>query len=45
MEVCIKHFSIMKLFHLQKPLQNGANDMSESLTFETAFCEKAQNFV
>ena len=25
--------------------QNGANDMSECLTFETAFCKKAQNFV
>ena len=41
-----KYFSIMKLFHLQINLfQNGANDMSECLTFETAFCEKAQNFV
>ena len=35
----------MKLFHLQKPLSNGANDMSECLTCETAFCKKAQNFV
>ena len=26
-----KSFSIMKLFHLQKPLSNGANDMSEHL--------------
>ena len=42
---CIKYFSIMKLFHLQKPFQNGANDMSECLTCETAFCKKAQNFV
>ena len=25
--------------------QNGANDMSACLTFETAFCKKAQNFV
>ena len=25
--------------------KNGANDMSECLTFETAFCKKAQNFV
>ena len=25
--------------------QNGANDMSECLTFETAFCKKAQSFV
>ena len=25
--------------------QNGANDMSECLTCETAFCKKAQNFV
>ena len=33
MEVCIKYF------------QNGANDMSECLTFETAFCKKAQHFV
>ena len=30
----------MKLFHLQKPLSKGANDMSECLTFETAFCKK-----
>ena len=35
----------MKLFHLQNLFQNGANDMSECLTFETAFCKKAQNFV
>ena len=26
-------------------LQNGANDMSEWLTCETAFCKKAQNFI
>ena len=25
--------------------QNGANNMSEWLTCETAFCKKAQNFV
>ena len=25
--------------------QNGANDMSEWLTCETAFCKKAQNFI
>ena len=25
--------------------KNGANNMSECLTFETAFCKKAQNFV
>ena len=30
----------MKLLHLQKPRQNGANDMSECLTCETAFCKK-----
>ena len=35
----------MNLFQLQKPLQNGANDMSECFTCETAFCKKAQNYV
>ena len=30
----------MKLFHLQNLFQNGANDMSEWLTCETAFCKK-----
>ena len=35
----------MKLFYLQNLFKNGANDMSECLTFETAFCKKAQNFV
>ena len=37
---CIKYFSIMKLFHLQNLFRNGANDMSECLTCETAFCKK-----
>ena len=32
-------------FTCRNLLQNGANDMSECLTFETAFCKKAQNFV
>ena len=35
----------MKLLTCINLFQNGANDMSESLTRETAFCEKAQNFV
>ena len=34
----------MKLFHLQNLFQNGANDMSECLTCETAFCKKALNY-
>ena len=32
-------------FTCRNLFQNGANDMSECLTFETAFCKKAQNFV
>ena len=45
-----KSLSIMKLFHLQTAknlFQNGANDMSEWLTCETAFClkKKTQNFL
>ena len=32
-------------FTCRNLFQNGANDMSESLTYETAFCKKAQNFV
>ena len=32
-------------FTCRNLFQNGANDMSECLTFKTAFCKKAQNFV
>ena len=32
-------------FTCRNLFKNGANDMSECLTFETAFCKKAQNFV
>ena len=32
-------------FTCRNLFQNGANDMSECLTCETAFCKKAQNFV
>ena len=32
-------------FTCRNLFQNGTNDMSECLTFETAFCKKAQNFV
>ena len=32
-------------FTCRNLFQNGANDMPECLTFETAFCKKAQNFV
>ena len=32
-------------FTCRNLFQNGANDMSECLTCETAFCIKAQNFV
>ena len=32
-------------FTCRNLFQNGANDMSECLTFEAAFCKKAQNFV
>ena len=32
-------------FTCRNLFQNGANDMSECLTFETAFCKKAKNFV
>ena len=32
-------------FTCRNLFQNGANDMSECLTFETAFCKKVQNFV
>ena len=32
-------------FTCRNLFQNGVNDMSESLTFETAFCINAQNFV
>ena len=32
-------------FTCRNLFQNGANDMSEWLTCETAFCKKAQNFV
>ena len=35
----------MKFFHLQKHLSNGANDMSERFSCETAFCKNAQNYV
>ena len=34
-----------KCFTRRNLFQNGANDMSECLTFETPFWEKAQNFV
>ena len=32
-------------FIFRNLFKNGANDMSECLTCETAFCKKAQNFV
>ena len=32
-------------FTCRNLFKNGANDMSECLTFETAFCKKPQNFV
>ena len=32
-------------FTCRNIFQNGANDMSECLTSETAFCKKAQNYV
>ena len=32
----------MKCFTCRNLFQNGANDMSDCLTFETAFCKKAQ---
>ena len=32
-------------FSCRNLFQNGANDMSECLTCETAFCKKTQNFV
>ena len=32
-------------FTCRNLFQNGANDMSECLKCETAFCKKAQNFV
>ena len=32
-------------FTCRNLFQNGANDMSECLTCEAAFCKKAQNFV
>ena len=32
-------------FTCRNLFKNGANDMSECLTFETAFCKKAQHFV
>ena len=32
-------------FTCRNLFQNGANDISECLTFETAFCNKGQNFV
>ena len=32
-------------FTCRNIFQNGANDMSECLTCETAFCKKAQNYV
>ena len=32
-------------FTCRNLFQNGANDTSECLTFETAFCKKAKNFV
>ena len=32
-------------FTCRNLFQNGANDMSECFTFETAFCKKAQYFV
>ena len=32
-------------FTCRNLFQNGANDMSECLTCETAFCKKAQNFL
>ena len=32
-------------FTCRNLFKNGANDMSVCLTFETAFCKKAQNFV
>ena len=38
-------FASWNCFICRNLFQNGANDMSECLTFETAFCKKAQNFV
>ena len=32
-------------FTCRNLFQNGANDMSECLTIEKAFCKKAQNFL
>ena len=32
-------------FTCRNIFQNGANDMSERLSCETAFCKKAQNYV
>ena len=38
-------FASWNCFAYRNLLQNGANDMSEWLTYETAFCKKVQNFV
>ena len=38
-------FASWNCFDYRNLLQNGANDMSEWLTYETAFCKKVQNFV
>ena len=38
-------FASLNCFTFRNLFQNGANDMSECLTCETAFCKKAQNFV
>ena len=37
--------ALWNCFTCRNLFQNGANDMSECLTFETALCKKAQNFV
>ena len=36
------NLAIRNCFTCRNLFQNGANDMSECLTFETAFCKKAQ---
>ena len=38
-------FAKPNCFTFRNLSKNGANDMSECLTCETAFCKKAQNFV
>ena len=39
------HLASWNCFTCRNLFKNGANDMSEWLTCETAFCKKAQNFV